>query len=122
MRILLLPLCLLIAACASAHFATSLDPSRAMASLVVNKDKPDPFGYGHGQIWSVDNRFLPNGTVESIFLLPGRRTIGYTCPGTLYLDAAIPPTVTFVFEPNKSYEIDIDCATETRIKLVVKER
>ena len=117
MRVAIALLCIVLAGCVL-PYAISPVADRSMASLRVNTQSADPLGWGHGSIWSVDGHNISKGLVQSIFVAPGRRSIGYSCPGVVYLDAAMPPTIEHVFEANESYEIIINCNTGTHIQMV----
>jgi hypothetical protein len=119
-RTVALTLCVLLTSCTPVHFAMVPDPDRPMALLRVNTDKPDPLGWGHGRIWTVDNRFITAGQVDSVYVYPGQRAIGYACPGTLYLDAATPDKVEYLFAAGVSYEIVVDCDSGPVIRPIVK--
>ena len=55
-----------------------------------------------GGIWAIDDRLF-SAPVASVTLRPGKRIVGYSCPGNLFVDW--PPEVLYSFEPGRSYTI-----------------
>ena len=99
-------LCLSLVGCVSAPFSVSPAPNQPMATLTVGARMGHPISQGYDGIWSVDGRDIPKGPVQSIFVAPGKRTIGYICPGWLSMDG--PPTLSHVFEAGTHYEINCE--------------
>jgi hypothetical protein len=98
--------CLFLASCVSAPFSVSPAPNQSMVALTLSPRTGYPVSHGYDGIWSVDGHDIPKGPVQSIFVAPGKRTIGYICPGWLSMDG--PPTLSHVFEAGRRYEINCE--------------
>lgn len=66
----------------------------------VEGDTPLEPGLG---IVSVGNYYFPHGYPTVVYLAPGKRDIGYYCPGDIYVDG--PPTISYDFIGGQSYEL-----------------
>lgn len=98
--------CLSMAGCAGMPFSVDPVPSHSMSTLTLGTRTNYPISLGYNGIWSVDGRDMPKGPVQSISVVPGKRAIGYLCPGWLFMDG--PPTLSHVFEAGRRYEIDCE--------------
>ena len=110
MRISLLLSSSLLVGCAP--FAVKPDAHRPMAHVAVGDRQGEEFGAGYHGIVHIDNHNIPKGPVRSIYVVPGRRTIGYRCPGTIVMDG--PPTLSGTFEGGTAYVLD--CAGEPYLR------
>lgn len=86
---------------ASACSTVQLDsPRPGWASLTLAEpDSPDSLS---GLFYSVDGQRFP-ATSGTIFLKPGKRTVGYSCPGHLTLDE--PPRTKAAFQAGAAYRL-----------------
>ena len=107
-------LCFGLVGCMSSPFSVVPDPDRAMASLTLGPHTGYLISQGYDGIWSVDGRDIPKGPVQSVLVAPGKRTVGYICPGWISMDA--PPTLSYNFEAGQRYELN--CENEPRIQTV----
>lgn len=96
MRRSLLCLCVGLAGCASAPFATTTPDARAMARLSVVDRVNYGFVPGRDGVISVDGRAVPGGPVRELWVVPGHRAIGYACPGWVALGGPAMLSRTFV--------------------------
>ena len=96
MRRSILCLCVGLAGCASAPFATTPADVGAMARLSVVDRVNYAFVAGRDGVISVDGRAVPGGPVREIWIAPGHRAIGYACPGWLTMDGSAMLSRTFV--------------------------
>jgi hypothetical protein len=72
---------------------------------------PTPGDALAGGIWSVDWEELQGAPVGAATLRPGKRVIGYTCPGFLFVDN--PPELRFRFASGIKYFLSCDGRTPT---------
>ena len=112
MRNLVALLCLSLAGCVSAPFSADPVSERPMATLTIGPRAGYPVLQKHDGIWSVDSRDIPNGPVQSLFVVPGKHKIGYNCPGWITMDG--PAILPYVFEADRRYEIN--CEKEPYIR------
>lgn len=76
-------------------------PKRLTATLFfVRGDRPLDVASG---IVLVGNYYFPSAPVKLAYVAPGESTIGYNCPGYIYVDR--PPTLVQAFEGGKRYEL-----------------
>ena len=85
-----------------------------MAHLTIGSRSGYPSMPNYNGIWSVDGRDIPKGPVQSIFVVPGTRDIGYSCPGWISMDRF--PSISHAFIADEHYEIN--CEQEPYIHLV----
>lgn len=115
MRNIIALCCLSLTGCVSAPFSVSPATNQPVATLTLGARTGYPISQGYDGIWSVDGQDIPKGPVQSIFVAPGKRAIGYICPGWLSMDG--PPTLSHVFEADRRYEIN--CEKDPRIDPVL---
>lgn len=101
MRLFALAAAVLLSGC-------STIPDSAPATLEF---VPTPSDTLAGGIWSVDWEELQGAPVASTSLRPGKRVIGYTCPGLLFVDN--PPELRFRFASGAKYSLTCDGRTPT---------
>jgi hypothetical protein len=89
-------LCLGLAACAGMPFATTPTADGSMALLSLRDRVNYSSVPGRDGIVSIDGRAIPGGPARQVHVAPGRRTIGYNCPGWLTTDGAATLLRTFV--------------------------
>jgi hypothetical protein len=80
----------------------SLDAG-AMARLTVVERVNYRFVPGRDGILSIDGRTVPGGPVKETWVAPGRRTIGYACPGWVTVDG--PATLSRTFVAGGRYQL-----------------
>ncbi len=85
-----------------------------MATLVMGARQGHAVNKQSDGVWSIDKKYLPSGPAQVVYVAPGRRKIGYNCPGFLFMDN--PPTLEHNFEAGKLYEIV--CDGERAIRLL----
>jgi hypothetical protein len=107
MRNVLASAVLLLAGCS----ALAPVSSSAEASLFVRDQSRYPFKAGFDGIASVDGTPVAGGPLRSVQLVPGRHTLGYSCPGWFSTDHL--PTLSYVFAAGVRYELD--CSTEPHV-------
>jgi hypothetical protein len=61
-----------------------------------------PLEPGSG-IVSVGSYYFPYGYSRVVHLAPGKREVGFYCPGFIYVDG--PPTISYNFVGGQSYEL-----------------
>lgn len=96
MRPSILVLALILGGCAATPFATTGPDAGATARLAIGDRVHYAFVPGRDGIISVDGRTVPEGPVRETRLVPGRRTIGYACPGWVTVDGPATMSRTFV--------------------------
>jgi hypothetical protein len=108
MRFIWLPilLCGSVAGCSSAPFASTAPDAGAMARLTVGERVNYRFVPGRDGILSIDGRTVPGGPVKETWIVPGRRTIGYACPGWVTVDG--PATLSRTFVAGGRYQLTCD--------------
>ena len=101
MRAVLLVTAVLASGCSLMLRPASVSPSSNSASLTFRDAHSKPFGELDG-IWYVDEyRFKTPQT--RIYITPGRRSVGYQCPGWMSMDDFA--SVQYAFDGGKSYEM-----------------
>jgi hypothetical protein len=113
MRRILAICCICMAGCASSPFSLAPRPEQPMALLKLGARSGHPASLEYNGIWSVDNRNIPGGPVQSIWVAPGKHTIGYICPGIVVFDGY--QTASQDFVASERYEIS--CEDESGIKV-----
>lgn len=96
MRLPVLLLLVGLGGCVTAPFATTVPDASTMARLAVGDRVNYAFVAGRDGILSIDGRSVPDSPVRDIWLVPGRRTIGYACPGWVTVDGPATLSRTFV--------------------------
>ncbi|MGH9694627.1 MAG: hypothetical protein ACRD5Z_10820 [Bryobacteraceae bacterium] len=91
----------LLSSCADL-LATDDPGAKELAATLsfVAGDRPLDRGAG---IYSIGDYSPPHLPVTNIAIAPGRRNIGYLCPGWIFVDG--PPTVWHKFQGGKHYEL-----------------
>lgn len=101
MKLPILVLCVALSGCVVAPFATTAHSNGAMARLSVRDRVNYRFVPGRDGILSVDGRSVPGGPLREVWIEPGRRSIGYACPGWVTVDG--PARLSRSFEAGASY-------------------
>jgi len=114
MRVLLVLCLVFLAGCVSLPFAASQSTDQPMAQLTMVSRSTYPSMPKYDGIWSVDGHDIPNGPVQSVFVAPGKRDIGYLCPGWISMDGF--PSLSHTVVAGKHYEIN--CEKEPYIRMV----
>ena len=91
--------CMLLSGCAVLQNQPPETRELAASLSYVAGDKPLESGSG---IVSVGNYYFPNGYPRTVYFAPGKRDIGYYCPGPIYVDG--PPTISYNFLGGQQYE------------------
>lgn len=110
----ILLLCAGLGGCVTAPFATTPADTSAMARLTVGDRVNYAFVPGRDGILSIDGRTVPGSPVREIWIVPGRRTIGYACPGWVTVDG--PATLSRTFVAGGGYKLT--CEDPPAIKQV----
>lgn len=110
----ILLLCAGLGGCATSPFATIAPDGNAMARLSVGDRVNYAFVPGRDGILSIDGRTVPGSPVREIWIVPGRRTIGYACPGWVTVDG--PATLARTFVAGGGYKLT--CEDPPAIKQV----
>jgi hypothetical protein len=93
--------CLLLSGCAGWLHSPSPGATELAAPLsYVAGDLPLEPGSG---IVSVGSYYFPHGYPRLVHLAPGKREIGFYCPGQIYVDG--PPTISYNFVGGQNYEL-----------------
>lgn len=100
---LALLLCLAATGCASYSSADAPPPGFARLTFVPGDGKPSSPGYTG--IQAVGKTPIHPG-LDAVWLRPGKRSVGYACPGVIFMDW--PPTITYTFEQGRRYELACD--------------
>ena len=92
---------LLLSGCTGFLRSPAPETTELAASLsYVAGDLPLEPGSG---IVSVGSYYFPHGYPTVVHLAPGKREVGFYCPGLIYLDG--PPTISYNFVGGQSYEL-----------------
>ena len=103
MRLLSVLMCLIVAGCAHAPFAILAPTSGVMAHLTVRDRANYPVVPGVDGFVSVGSQSIPGGPTRELWVEPGKRIIGYSCPGWITVDG--PATITYNFLAGMRYEL-----------------
>lgn len=95
--------CMAISGCASYSVADT--PPQGFARLTFVPGEGKPLGPGYGGIRAVGKTLIHPG-LDAVWVRPGTRSVGYACPGVIFMDR--PPTLTHDFEPGARYELACD--------------
>ena len=96
-----LVLCLATSGCATYSLADAAPPGFARLTFVA-VDGPAPRTRYNG-LRSVGNTLFDLPGRDAAWVRPGQRSVGYACPGVIFMDW--PPTLTYTFEPAGRYEL-----------------
>ena len=114
MRLLSVLMCLIVAGCANIPFATVAPSSDAMAHLAIRDRVNYPVVPGIDGFVSVGSRSIPGGPARELWVEPGKRVIGYSCPGWITVDG--PATISYNFLAGARY--DLTCESPPTFELV----
>lgn len=94
----------MIASATACSWTPSVLESSAVAAQLPFRDTTEVFPDNRlGGILTVDGHAVKEGRKVALTLAPGLRTIGYLCPGWLFVDAY--PTVSHDFAASRHYEL-----------------
>lgn len=100
----LLALCLATPGCATYSLADAAPPGFARLGFVPAGGEAPRRNYDG--LWAIGTTpFDPPGR-DAVWVRPGKRAVGYVCPGVIFMDW--PPTITHTFEPGGRYELVCD--------------
>lgn len=114
MRFPVLLLCVGVGGCATGPFANAAPDASDMARLAIGDRVNYAFVAGRDGILSVDGRTVPGSPAREIRIAPGRRTVGYACPGWVTVDG--PATLSRTFVAGGQYRLT--CEDPPAIKQV----
>jgi hypothetical protein len=114
MRLAITLLCIVLAGCVSAPYSTVVLDKSSMAHLLMRERANYAFTPGINGLVSVNERNIPGGPVRELWVSPGRRVIGFSCPGWITVDG--PATITQTFAAGANYEVT--CEAVPAIELI----
>lgn len=101
---ILLALCLALPGCATYSLADTAPPGFARLTFVTTDGAAPRKGYDGLQAIGT-TPIEPPGR-DAVWVRPGKRAVGYVCPGVIFMDW--PPTVAYTFESGGRYELVCD--------------